>query len=79
MGEISHESIRRPLTAGKTIFDYADELALRVPTSCGRTGDCHECIVEIKRGMDIFLVQLTDVLKEYSKPIETKEAKTNIQ
>ena len=52
MGEISHESIRRPLTAGRTIFDYADELALRVPTSCGRTGDCHECIVEIKRGAE---------------------------
>ncbi|MFL2755733.1 MAG: ASKHA domain-containing protein [Dehalococcoidia bacterium] len=34
----------------KTIFDYADSLKLRVPTSCGRTGECHECIVEIKRG-----------------------------
>ena len=33
-----------------TIFDYADFLKLRVPTSCGRTGECHECIVEIKRG-----------------------------
>ena len=35
----------------KTIFDYADSLKLRVPTSCGRTGECHECIVEIKRGI----------------------------
>jgi len=35
---------------GKTLFDRADELALRVPTSCGRTGVCHECIVEVKRG-----------------------------
>jgi uncharacterized 2Fe-2S/4Fe-4S cluster protein (DUF4445 family) len=34
----------------KTIFDYADSLKLRVPTSCGRTGECHECIIEIKRG-----------------------------
>ena len=33
-----------------TIFDYADFLKLRVPTSCGRTGECHECIVEIKKG-----------------------------
>ena len=36
---------------GYTIFEYADSLKVRVPTSCGRTGECHECIVEIKRGM----------------------------
>ena len=37
---------------GKTLFDYADSLKVRVPTSCGRTGECHECIVDIRRGMD---------------------------
>ncbi len=37
---------------GRSIFDYADSLSVRVPTSCGRTGECHECIVEIRRGMD---------------------------
>ena len=37
--------------AGKSIFDYADALSVRVPTSCGRTGECHECIVEIKEGV----------------------------
>lgn len=36
----------------RTLFDYADELAISVPTSCGRTGHCHECIVEIKRGSE---------------------------
>ena len=35
-----------------TLFDYADSLDVRVPTSCGRTGECHECIVEIKKGMN---------------------------
>ena len=40
------------LTPGKTVFDYADDLAVQVRTSCFRTGQCHECIVEIKRGMD---------------------------
>ena len=40
------------LTPGKTVFDYADDLAVQVPTSCFRTGQCHECIVEITRGMD---------------------------
>ena len=37
---------------GRSIFDYADTLSVRVPTSCGRTGECHECIVEVRRGMD---------------------------
>ena len=50
MGEISYDGHKRPLAGGKTIFDYADELAVQVPTSCGRTGICHECIVEVNRG-----------------------------
>lgn len=37
---------------GNTIFDHADELEIRVPTSCGRNGICHECVVEIDRGMN---------------------------
>ena len=40
-----------PAQAGSSLFDYADSLRVRVPTSCGRTGQCHECIVEIRRGM----------------------------
>jgi len=52
MALISHGGDTRELAAGKTIFDYADELAVQVPTSCGRTGQCHECVVEVKRGME---------------------------
>ncbi len=52
MGTISHDGKKRELTAGKTVFDYADELAVQVPTSCGRTGHCHECVIEIKQGME---------------------------
>ena len=37
---------------GNNVFDYADSLSVRVPTSCGRTGRCHECIVEVRRGME---------------------------
>ncbi len=51
-GTITHDSKKRPLAAGKTIFDYADELKVQVPTSCFRTGQCHECIVEIREGME---------------------------
>jgi uncharacterized 2Fe-2S/4Fe-4S cluster protein (DUF4445 family) len=39
-------------TPGKTVFDYADELAIEVPTSCKRNGRCHECVVEIVSGME---------------------------
>ena len=51
-GTITHDGEKRKLSAGKTIFDYADELTVQVPTSCFRTGQCHECIVEIKQGME---------------------------
>ena len=47
-----HDSNSLPLEVGKSLFDYADDLAVRVPTSCGRTGECHECIVEVRHGMD---------------------------
>lgn len=52
MSPLYHDNHRLESAVGKTIFDYADALKLRVPTSCGRTGECHECIIEIKRGMD---------------------------
>ena len=51
-GTITSDGKVYQLTPGKTIFDYADDLTVQVPTSCFRTGQCHECIVEIKRGMD---------------------------
>ena len=51
MSTISHDGAARALTPGKTIFDYADELAVEVPTSCRRRGTCHECVVEITEGM----------------------------
>ncbi len=37
---------------GKSLFDYADFLRVRLPTSCGRGGSCHECVVEVHSGMD---------------------------
>jgi len=52
MGIISHDERQRELVAGRTLFDYADELEMQVPTSCGRTGTCHECVVEVKEGME---------------------------
>ena len=52
MPEIIHGIDRRPLTVGKSIFDYADEVSLAVPQSCGRSGRCRECAVEIRQGAE---------------------------
>ena len=52
MSEIIHGIDRRPLTTGKTLFDYADEVSLAVPQSCSRSGRCRECAVEIRQGGD---------------------------
>ena len=38
--------------AGKSLFDYADFMKVRVPSSCGRGGSCHECVVEVKEGLE---------------------------
>ena len=50
MPEIIHGIERRPLELGKSLFDYADEAAIPVPQSCGRSGRCRECVVEIRQG-----------------------------
>ena len=52
MSPLYHGGRRLESVAGKTVFDYADQLQVRVPTSCRRHGECHECIVEIQRGME---------------------------
>ena len=52
MATISHDDQTSPLVVGKTLFDYADELAVQVPTSCFRAGQCHECIVQVEAGLE---------------------------
>lgn len=52
MAIITHNNQKLDLVSGKTVFDYADDLKVQVPTSCGRAGICHECVVEISQGMD---------------------------
>ena len=36
---------------GITLFDQAESLGIRVPTSCQKNGKCKECVVEITDGM----------------------------
>ena len=52
MAPLHHDGRELALAVGETIFDYADALKVRVPTSCGRTGECHECIVDVRRGAE---------------------------
>ena len=52
MAPLHYDRHRLESETGKSLFDYADSLKVRVPTSCGRTGECHECIVDVRRGMD---------------------------
>ena len=52
MGTVKSDGKTCKPSVGKTIFDCADELEVQVPTSCFRTGQCHECIVEIRQGME---------------------------
>ena len=52
MAELIHESERRPIRVGQTLFDAADELSVRVPSSCRRSGRCRECVVRVVDGAD---------------------------
>jgi uncharacterized 2Fe-2S/4Fe-4S cluster protein (DUF4445 family) len=38
---------------GVSIFDCAERIGVRVPTSCNKNGKCKECIVEISHGVEL--------------------------
>ena len=38
---------------GVSLFDGAERLGIRVPTSCNKQGKCRECVVEVAEGMDL--------------------------
>ena len=50
MPDVIQGTEHRPLIAGRTLFDYADEVSTAVPASCRRTGRCRECVVEVRAG-----------------------------
>ena len=51
-GSVNSEGNSCPVEIGKNLFDFADMLDIPVPSSCGRSGICHECIVQVKQGGD---------------------------
>ena len=38
---------------GPSLFDCAEALGIKVPTSCRKQGKCKECLVEISEGMEL--------------------------
>lgn len=38
---------------GASLFEHAESLGVRVPTSCRKNGRCKECVVEVAEGMDL--------------------------
>ena len=44
----------KPIAAAtrKTLFDCAETLGIKVPTSCRKQGKCKECLVEVTEGME---------------------------
>lgn len=51
MPDVIQGTEHRPLIAGRSLFDYADEVSSSVPQSCRRTGRCRECVVEVRQGL----------------------------
>ncbi len=58
---------RQPLISGLSLFDYADRSNTRIPSSCARSGSCHECVVQIDAGIEA-LSQRTDTEKFLKDP-----------
>ena len=52
MSRVLHDGDARDAAVGRSLFDYADAFAVEVATSCRRTGRCHECVVEVREGLD---------------------------
>ncbi len=47
---LDSQSIDAP--TGSSLFDLAEKLKIRIPTSCGKQGKCRECLVQVTEGMD---------------------------
>jgi uncharacterized 2Fe-2S/4Fe-4S cluster protein (DUF4445 family) len=50
--ELHFNARQQPGAAGSSLFECAEALGIRVPTSCQKQGKCKECLVEVTEGMD---------------------------
>ncbi len=51
--ELHFNGIRSEAAPGASLFDCAETLGIKVPTSCRKQGKCKECLVEITAGMEL--------------------------
>ncbi len=52
MAKIIIDGKETPLSVGRTLFEHADAVDVRIPSSCPREGVCRECIVHVREGQD---------------------------
>jgi uncharacterized 2Fe-2S/4Fe-4S cluster protein (DUF4445 family) len=50
--ELHFNNHQASVAPGASLFDYAEALGIRVPTSCLKQGKCKECMVEVMEGME---------------------------
>lgn len=50
--KLHFNSKEKEISPGSSLFDYAEEIGIQVPTSCRKQGKCKECLVEVVEGMD---------------------------
>jgi uncharacterized 2Fe-2S/4Fe-4S cluster protein (DUF4445 family) len=49
--ELHFNGLRTGVAPGSSLFDCAETLGIKVPTSCRKNGKCKECVVEVTEGM----------------------------
>ena len=51
--ELHINSQRTVAVPGLSLFDAAELLGIKVPTSCNKNGKCRECLMEVAQGMEL--------------------------
>ena len=51
--ELHFNGQRTDVAPGRSLFDCAEALGIKVPTSCQKNGKCKECVVEVIEGMEL--------------------------
>jgi uncharacterized 2Fe-2S/4Fe-4S cluster protein (DUF4445 family) len=50
--ELHFNNQRFDVEKGSSLFEYAESVGIRVPTSCVKQGKCKECLIEVTEGME---------------------------
>ena len=58
--ELHFNQFRSDVAPGCSLFDCAEVLGIKVPTSCRKQGKCRECLVEISEGMEFLSAKTTE-------------------